>query len=540
MSDLSNIKNLSLDKLIAEIGDKRFSVTGLTLHLQLNAPGTCELVLAQGESVRGSLAAGATSSTLSSSSFDAYTKVVVNLYMQGKSTPIVLFRGVVSSVSRIAAKNVAGSYAGIVVNCVMPQILMSTYSMNGYRYWGSAADSRGQLTALSNFGQSLVLEQLGTKKPLSTIYTDAQPVAQFADDFAEYITTATGIMVAYITDERFSENSVEVHFERRDRKVVASSALAGVSFKADENFVRSIIGGLKRADPFTVLRSIYTQQLFMNMVPMPCGKMDTIPAFPWSKETVGKLRRGDILQMRDTTALSAAVENLDAVLVPIMFNADFNTSYAQWPETDAQPAGTFKIVNVPSWLSPYMDSVETTTIGQADRNKTNKATKDTKENIDERNEQYEVVAKLLAKAFFAQLKNGGVALEATVPWYRLEFLDALGYLMEIEQPIFDRQEQRKNLYGFLNGAVLKVQSTPGGSKASMQLSFTHVRDKTVHDEFALAEHPLFSISGGPASAIKSFLSNQGRVFTRSQQETLEGGGHEGYLDEAIAEVRNRK
>ena len=96
------------------------------------------------------------------------------------------------------------------------------------------------------------------------------------------------------------------------------------------------------------------------------------------------------------------------------------------------------------------------------------------------------------------------------------------------------------MYGFLNGAALKVQSTPGGSKASMQLSFTHVRDKTVHDEFALDDHPLFSISGGPASAIRSFLSNQGRVFTRAQQETLEGGGHEGYLDEAIAEVRNRK
>jgi len=318
--------------------------------------------------------------------------------------------------------------------------------------------------------------------------------------------------------------------------VTAAPELANVSFKAEKNFVNSITAGLKRADPFTVARMIYNKQLFTDVAPMPCGKVDSIPSSAWISETIGILRRSDILQLRDTTALSVTADNIDSVLVPKMFG-DTTESYTQWPEVDAKPAGTYRIVNVPPWLSPYLDSVEVEPSSPTNR-KTSKATKDTKDNIDAKNEEYSKVATQLAKAFFVELKNGGVALEASVPWYRLEFLDALGYLMEIEQPVYDRASQRENLYGYLNGAALKIQSTPGGSKATMQLSFTHVRTASTHEEFALPSHPLFSITGGPASSIRSFLSSTGRMYDRSTQKTLEGGGHESYLDDAIAAVRN--
>lgn len=542
MSDLGNIRNLSLDKLIATIGGTDYAVTGFTLRMALNRPGSCEVVLAQGDSVRGSRRAAASGGTLDSSSFDAFTKVIVKLYMNGQKTPLVMFRGIVASVTRIAAKNVAGSYAGTVVNCVAPQTLMGAYSMSGYRYWSSAVEGRGKLMARENTDQAL-LKRLG-KSPLSTLYANTEREIDFATDWAEYIPTTTGILVEYFSGKRFTANSVEVHFDNRGRKITASPVLGEASFLPDVHHIKNIINGISRNDPFTVVRSMYTRQLFMNLVPMPCGKMDAIPAFPWSTETVGVLRRADVLQLRDSTSLSPAVSNVDSVWVPIMFEQDgksaFSGGFGMYPTDEDTPnTGTSKIVHVPAWLSPYMDAWPSQ--GKEESAKgSNKTSKPTKDKIDKNNQDYDTIAGALAKAFFAQIKNGGVALEVTVPWYRLEFFDSLGYLMEIEQPIFDRQEDRENLFGFLAGAALKVQSTPGGSKASLQVTFTHVRGAEEQDRYAIEEHPLFTISGGPASDIQSFLSSPRRTFNRAQQITLEGGDYESYLDEAIAEARNKK
>jgi len=248
--------------------------------------------------------------------------------------------------------------------------------------------------------------------------------------------------------------------------------------------------------------------------------------------------------MRDSTSLSAAVDNIESVLVPIMFTPEkgtaFNTGFGMYPKTEDLPGtGTSKIVPVPAWLSPYLNSAPSQGKEESVK-KSNKTTKTTKERIDKNNTDYETVAGALAEAFFAQIKNGGVALEVTVPWYRLELFDSLGYLMEIEQPIFDRSEQRENLFGFLAGAALKVQSTPGGSQANLQVTYTHVRGAKEQAKYALAAHPLFNISGGPASGIRSVMSSSRRTFNRSQQITLEGGDYESYLDEAIAEARNKK
>ena len=542
MSDLSNIKNFSLDKLIVDIGGKKFAVTSLTLTLKLNVPGACELVLAQGESVRQGRRAAASGVDLDKSKLNAYTPVVVSIYINGDRTAIILFRGIVSSVSRVAAKNVSGSYAGTVVNCVTPQILMQAYSMTGYRYWGSKNDGKGKLAARNTADYKILLEELGWDT-LNTIYSDKTPELAFAEDFANYTPTMVGILVELASSKRFSRDSVDVHFETRGRKVTGSPGLAGVSFKADDQFVKHALGGLQKADPFIVVRSILNRQLFMNAVPMPCGKMDIIPAFPWSTETIGTLRRADILQLRDNTNLSPSVENLDSVLVPVMYtdkDGAFPEGYLTWPKDEDTPvAGTFKIVHVPNWLSPYSDAFQAKGKGDPER-KNNKAGKNSKDNTDSKNEQYAQVAEIIAKAFFAELKNQGVTVSAVVPWHRLEFLDALGYLMKIEQPIYDRSSEREDLYGYLAGASFKVQSTPGGSKASMNLTYTHVRGEAVHKEFAIEQHPIFSISGGPASKIKKFLAKPNRKFTRQVQISLEGGNHEDYLGKAISEAENKK
>lgn len=543
MSDLSNIKNLSLDKLIADIDGKKFAVTSLTLTLKLNVPGTCELVLAQGKSVRQGRRSAASGGELDKSNLSAFTPVVVNIYINGQKTAIVLFRGIISSVSRIAAKNAAGSYAGTVVNCVMPQTLMQTYSMSGYRYWNSKNDGKGKGVARLTKEHDTLLRDLG-KNTLSVLHPDAARSIHFREECAEYTPRMIGKLVEVASSKRFSSNSVEVHFDRRGRKVTPGSGLGAVSYKADESISDHGFRTLTKADPFLSSRSILNQQLFMNIVPMPCGKMDIIPAFPWFKETVGTVRRADILQLRDSTRLSPATEDLDAVIVPMIFRSEDGQTndegFQTWPEDKDTPvAGTFKVVHVPQWLSPYLDEYRSTGKKSPDL-KNNKTNKNTKNNIDDKNEQYEIVGKIVAKAFFAELKNQGVMVSATVPWHRLEFLDALGYLMKIEQPIYDQSNEREDLYGYLSSASLKVQSTPGGSKAAMNLTFTHVRGEAVHNEFALDEHPVYSISGGPASKIRQFLAKPNRTFDRQTQISLEGGSYDDYLDKAIAEVEGKR
>jgi hypothetical protein len=419
---------------------------------------------------------------------------------------------------------------------------MQTYSFTGYRYWNTKADGKGKANARNTADQILLLEQIG-RKPLLPVLNETKGDLQFGDDFAKYIPSMTGVLVGVVSRSRFTRNSVEVHFDYRNRKVTGSDALTGIGLQSDKYFVRHGFEGLKKADPFITVRSILNRQLFMNTVPMPCGKMDVIPAFPWAKETVGTLRRADILQLRDNTRLSPAIENLDAVLVPVMFTNEggkFPEGYLTWPSDEDTPvAGTFKTVHVPKWLSPYVDAYES--VGKKDsERKNNKTNKNTKANIEDKNDQYEQVAELVAKAFFAELKNQGVTVSAAVPWHRLEFLDALGYVIKIEQPIFDRSSQREDLYGYLAGAMLKVQSTPGGSKASMNLTFTHVRSESVHNKFALDEHPIFNISGGPAGNIRNFLASPTRKYTRSVQIKLEGGPYDDYLTEAIKEVENKR
>ena len=533
MSDLSNITNVTIDKLTADLDGIIYNVTSLTLRLLLNQPANCEIVLALGQSVRQGGSGLSSTGRISGFAMTGYNSVVVNLYKNGDKTPIVLFRGFISSVSNISAKNVSGSYAGVVINAVAPPFLMGSYSLNNYRYWNTQGDSKGAATtSKSDFRRSRLLKELGSRE-LSPIFTNIVPDIRVADGFAAYIIAVAGKLTEYVSEERFPEESVTENFALRGRKILPSNAISGITAKTELDFVRYMKAKMTNGNPFAVLQSIAQGLLFLNLVPMPCGKMDIIPAFPWTSEVIGTIRRRDILNMRDSTALSAAVDNIDSVMVPLPFGSNNRIlPYAEWPEVSTSPAGVSKVVNIPAWLSPFVNDVETRT-EPADTQKTNKGTKESKEDIDEKVDKYVEVGEALAKAFFAELKNSGVTTEVQVQWHRLEFLDALGYLMEIEQPIIDSSLEGQNLYGFLSGAGFKVKSTPGGSSASLTLSFTHVRDQAAQEIYALDSHPLYDIEGGPASALQAFMARAGREYTRSVQTTLEGGDYESYLNDVV-------
>ena len=542
MSDLSNITNATLDKLTAKVGNKVYSLTGCTIRLQVHAPATAEIILAQGESIRQNTRATGATGRLQSSDLNAFTKVVISLYMDGNTSPVILFRGFVSSVSNIAAKNAAGSYAGVVINCTAPPALMTTYNMNNYRYWGSKFDGKGKLSVLSSgAGMQTTLEQLG-KGIFSPTFSNKEASIQAQDGFAEFIVKATGVLIEAISNERYKEDSVTSHFETRGRKLLPSSGLAAVGLNVSKVLMSYIQSKIRSANPYATIQAVLGSQMFINLIPMPCGKMDMIPAFPWSKEVIGTIRRRDILSLRDSTAMRAMNENVDAVMVPVLYNAlEFRLNdYVIWPETaDLPSAGVSKVVNIPQWLSPFANSVaylpkQTTTT------KTNKSSKDTTTDIEKKSGDYRAVALILAKAFFAEVKNSGVTMEVAVPWNRLEFLDALGYLMEIEQPLVGTESARENLFGLLSGAALKIQTTPGGSSATMNLLFSHVRGESLQSSYSLGSNPLYSVQGGPVSKLQEFISKTTRTFTRQIQISLEGGSYDNYLDKAIAAASNKK
>jgi hypothetical protein len=535
MSDISNITNVTIDRLTADLDGILYNVTSMTLKLLLNKPAVCELVLALGESVRRGNRGLSSTGRLSGFSMTGYTGVVVNLYKNGDKTPIVLFRGFVSSISNIAAKNASGSYAGVVINAVAPPVLMGRYSLNGYRYWNTKGDSKGSAVASkSDYARRQLLRELGDDKN-ATIFTSISPEIQAADDYAAYIVEVTGRLTKYISKDRYPVESVTENFDTRGRKLLPATALVSkTTAKTQGDLIRYLKGKMVNGNPYAAVQSIASGMMFLNLVPLPCGKMDIIPAFPWTTEVIGTIRRRDILNLRDSTALSAVTEDLDSVMVPVPFGRDVAlANYAEWPpDINLATAGVSKVVSIPAWLSPFVNSTVTTEKA-TDAQKTNKGTKEKKEEIDEKADEYNTVGVALAKAFFAELKNVGVTTEVQVQWHRLEFLDALGYLMEIEQPVIDKSVEQVNLFGYLAGAAMKVKSTPGGSSASLTLSFTHVRDAYAQEIYALDSHPIYNITGGPVQDLQAFLAKPGREYTRSVQQTLEGGSYDSYLNTVV-------
>jgi hypothetical protein len=137
---------------------------------------------------------------------------------------------------------------------------------------------------------------------------------------------------------------------------------------------------------------------------------------------------------------------------------------------------------------------------------------------------------------FNRVKSSGNSLQVEVPWYRLEFLDALGYLIKIEKPneflVLDSGDSSEDpdLYGQLSSVSLQIASTTGGSSAKMKLGFTHVRGSSANED-AFDAHPFWQIEDGFAKNFQSFASKKDRMYSRSTQKTLQGGAYDDYLKE---------
>ena len=532
---MSTNYNITIDKLRAVIDGKNYKLTSVRVQYAVNSVGVAEVTLAQGMSPRG------TYSFNRPASFEKnFTPITIELYMQGQSAGIVLFRGFISSVSRVASRTVSGSYTGTVLNCTTPPGSMQSMRIQGYRYWGSSTDGKGATTAKDANQQARILQELNSDT-FATILTDVKTNNRFQSDVVGFMTDVIGLLVEYISNKRYDRDAVNVHIMDRGRTVVPSGVIANSSARPEAFLLKGAKSMLQRSDALATLLATCKQLLYMNVTPSPCGKLDIAPSFPWGSDPVATLMRSDILKLQDTSRLSGMNASVDAIFVPVRFASDLpGSSFESYPETAAMGnAGSAKVVSVPDWLSPWLgydapgEPSAPATDGTAAL-KTHKAGKNrTAEELDKALEDSKSIAQLLAKAFFNEVKHSSTGIEVTVPWYRLEFLDALGYLMEIEQPNdFGGSQDESNLFGYLAGVTFQASSTTGGSTAALSLAFSHVRSDESQDANSLDEHPIYEITDPVASQLSSFLSKKTRLFTRSKQISLEGGSYANYLTEA--------
>jgi len=466
---------------------------------------------------------------------DAFAKVVLTLYADRQSTGLVIFQGVVTSVNRLAAKNPSGSYTGVVLNCSAPPILMGTFSASNYKYWGTTYGSSSKNEDLTGPPTSLG-EKLGMEV-FTHLGTSREGEFSVAEDCVEYILQAAGAVLERASNDRYDSDAVLVHFERRGRKIVPSDPISNLAGDTDALLCQAVTNAFRRGNPLNAVGLVARTQLLMSMVPLMSGQMDIFPAFPWDSDHIATIKPGSLLKLRNTTALSAMADNIDGVLVPLI---GLMGEVALYPPNEDLPAsGVVRTMQLPQWLSPFLHNQDSE---EKDDNirKTNKAAKRAKADRDADDEKFDSLADMMAKAFFTEIKNGGVTVNLGVPWYRLEFLDALGYVIKIEHPYIADVGQTDDLYGMINSGTFRVQSTPGGSRATLELTLTHVRSAEAQDSLALSEHPMYNISGGPKSSLKSVAGQDFKVMTRSQQQSLEGGNQSGYPSEAISNARNKK
>lgn len=520
------LHKIRFNKILAYIDGKPYMLTSVRVSASINKPAAAQFVLGQGMNMRQN------STFVKPGALDKpFTNVVLKVFLEGRKDGIVLFTGYVSATSRKSVKTVAGSRVGTVVTCMSASTVLQAINAKNYRYWGSQVEQKG-----TGKPTSLGTEQLN-KYILFQKYghLDATTVsgnAQFVENATQFLVDTLGDMIVDMSDQKYTAEALSVHIANRGRTVRGSRMFTDTQAIPDAGLIRKALQAAMNSDPMTALLYMCKSQLLMNLVPLTNGKMDMIPAFPWGKETIGLLKRSDVLDLTEATSIDTLAATVDAVFVPLLFG-DIAAQFAEYPETDGTVAGFARVVQMPEWINPFSDKMNRERAlkeAPTDGSKKTKTGKLKPEKIDEMQDNAETIAGGMAQAYFNELKNSGVKMAVKVPWYRLEFFDALGYLIEIEQPHEDDEEG--NLLGMISAVEFKASSTTAGTQASMHVTMTHVRSDELQESVALDEHPLYDISDSIPGKLSSLLSRFAKPMTASEQKQIAGDGGEDYLNEA--------
>jgi len=534
---MTKLHSVRIDELEATIGGTSYPLTSVRVRMAVNQPSSAELVLAQGIDPFGKKRFN------SPKKFDsAFTSVVVRIKIDGATDGLVVFTGFVSTVSRTAANNVSGSYTGTVVNCLSAVSTLRTITVQGYRYWGTAYEGNGAAAAtIDAFGRSALLQRINTDNFFVNIGVyEKDP--RLVNGVVPFIVNALSILTQHLSNKRFGTDVVTTHINERGRE---TQIIKEIYLDSRSHPESRLLQRLKKyaleSDPYTALSAMLKSTMFFNMVPTTGGQVDPIPAFPWAKKAVATVKRGDIIALSNNQTLSAEQDIVDAIFVPTLYGPAGVPQFQSYPDTSAMPdAGISKVVSIPDWLNPFLDKLNNADAAEEPTTDVLKNSKKAKLKTDQAQKNIEVaetVAKALARAFFSEVKNSGVSLTIKLPWYRLEFLDALGYLMKIEQPHVGTGDDEV-LYGFLAGGVFKASSTAGGSSASLELTTTHIRSEATNDTYGLDKHPLYTIDKDPVKdKLAAIIDRSGRVMSRSEQKDI-GGDPDAYLTK-VKEATNK-
>lgn len=522
---------VDFNKLQAKIGDRTrpYRIKAFTLNLVLNAPAACSVVLAQGMNKKR------TYEFNSPSDFEEpFTPITVELYIENQDDPIILFRGFIANVAKTASRNANGSYAGTSLACIAAPSLLQAAKLQGYKFWSSKLDGLGAETALETFNENQkVLEDLNEAK--ATYGPGPYEGTHFPEDVGDYITDVMGYFVKIMSRGLYTEESVTVHKMDRGIAIKPALELKPGLVEPEIYLARQIKNMIKRTDAFSTLRAMISGPLYLTMVPTTSGAFDVIPEFPWAKNPLTVLGRGSYLDLSTTGNFLGDTALVDAVYVPLGFSNGVAEGFAVYPDTLAKKgvSGIAKTIDVPPWMNPYLgyeavDGGVTATDNDASLGTNRAGVKKTKSEIEERQDTAKTLAGKLAKMGFNRVKSSGSTMQVSIPWYRLEFLDALGYVIQIEQPA-ESADEEKDLYGYLNAATLAITCTTGGSSAKLKLGFSHVRSEVANED-AFEEHPFWQVTD---TFRDNFAAVEGSVnfYNRADQVSLQGDTYDGYLAE---------
>jgi hypothetical protein len=535
---MSGIQRFAFNKILAQIEGTPYRVKKLKIDMQVNSPTRCDVTIAQGANRKGKFEGG------SANELDkTYQGITIELYMENKKEPVILFRGFISGITREASRNPNGSFVGLRLLCLPAITALSAAKFQAYRYWGNKNDGKGFPTALANADFSQISGELDKTEQfvfgLGGTNSEEAPEPRFEEDAAKCLVGYMDSLINLISRGVYT-GATKVHILDNGTTVQPGGVLANSSAFPEKPLMAQMKQMFRNADAFSILMAMATGTLMFVMAPSPCGKYLIIPEFPWAKEALTTLERSDILEVY---RLSQGIDEgalVDAVFVPVLFGQNFEP-FVSYPAKEdlLETSGIAKPVQTPAWMDPWLglfaeEKKNETEDTQTDITKTKKkGPKTLSDKIKEvQNQQYSL-AESMAQMAYNRLKSAGSVMQVRVPWYRLEFLDALGYLIKIANPSArDVDKEEDDIYGYLAGATFSASSTTGGSEAGLVLSFSHVRGESKQDT-AFTEHPFWIFKDEKfRQAFQTFMAKKkDRMYDRGTQKGFEGGAYDGYLKE---------
>ena len=504
-----------IDNLYLTVGVKTIRVINATVTMGLNAPATCAAVLAQGFDVNTNKMDTFKYSDLTNPSTLCYLK----LHMNGEKDAKTLFVGRIVSPTRSADRKPYGAWDNIVLNMVANCGELSSYAVAGYKFWNNKFSQQTSTDAANDLAERAGRQDRDantaawllpdTLKPLG-FYMMQSSLNQrtFVKDIPTFVINTISALIETASRGNIKATRVTGKFNPRvsvKRTAVIYPELLqfneAMSVNEVTNLVVSALGG---SDALATAVGVMSGNMFFSVVPRMNGKFDVVMDFPWDKRIAGEILPAELLSVQNTNSLVNPNSLPDAVVVPIRgldtASGDSflstNRVYPDYLQMDRSPAaGKLKVVEIPTWLSHFLANIESDAIDAEAKKKGSEKAPVKKKNTTEKVTKLETTAAdRLAKSIYTMQHGGNVSMNISIPWWKLDFMDLVGYVIRVAGTSANAKIARESsLYGRITGAQMVLNSSPDGSTAALSLSLSHVRTKSKQDSMAEPKHAIYDV-----------------------------------------------